>query len=243
MPTTHAPLIGVCAAYNQAKWTLWDMPAALVSEAYLQHVKREGAVPVGLLPTVETAENAERLVQNLDGLFLLGGSDVDPASYGRDPEPGIEATVPIRDQSEIALARAAIDAGIPVFGICRGLQVLNVVNGGTLHQHLEGESLARHRKYNDRISDDAVHEIEVQAGSLVAEAIGAGSHTVNSYHHQAVDIVGGGGRVTAVSPADAVVEAVEWGSGFTVGVQWHPEVSTDHRVINAFINACKERRA
>ena len=235
-------VIGVCAAYERARWSFWDMPAAIVASTYLSHLAHDGATPVAFIPSEATIDSAERLVGTVDGLLLLGGADVDPAMYGETPGELLEATVPLRDRSEIALVRAAMAQGVPVFGVCRGLHVMNVATGGTLVQDIGVLGDARHRKAPGRLDGPTFHEADVAANSFVADALGAGLTTVNSHHHQAVKRVGSGGRVTAVSPEDGVVEAVEWSErGFALGVQWHPEAADIDGLFRVFLDECRAR--
>ncbi|GAA3936295.1 gamma-glutamyl-gamma-aminobutyrate hydrolase family protein [Microbacterium soli] len=238
------PLIGICAAYERASWSFWDMEAALVASTYLEHLAHGEAVPLAFIPSEQTIAEADDLVGRIDGLLLLGGADVDPAHYGAEPEPELEATVPLRDRSEIALVQAAVRRQIPVLGICRGLHVMNVATGGTLHQHIGEHADSTHRKAPGHLDETTAHEVEVMAGSRLGAAIGAGVQEVNSHHHQAVDRLGDGARVTAISPGDGLAEAVEWDSPvFTLGVQWHPEAAQLGGIIHQFIEECRTARA
>lgn len=238
------PVIGVCAAFERARWGFWDMPAAIVAGTYLEHLEHGEAVPLALIPSEHTVSAAASLVERIDGLLLLGGVDVSPESYGADPEPGLEATMPLRDRSEIALARAAIAAGVPVLGICRGLHVLNVATGGTLRQDIGELGPARHRAAPGRLDEPTHHGISVLPDSQLACAVGAGRTVVNSHHHQAVDRIGEGAVVTAVSDEDGLVEALEWGEcAFAVGVQWHPEAMALGGIIERFLDAVRLRLA
>jgi putative glutamine amidotransferase len=233
-------VIGICAAYERAAWSIWSMDAAIVARTYLEHLAHDGAVPLALIPSDATVEHADELVSRVDGLLLLGGADVDPAEYGADRHPDLEATVPLRDRSEIALTQAAVRRGIPVLGICRGLHLMNVATGGSLHQHIGVHAERTHRRAPGRLDETTAHSIEVAQDSRLAAAIGGGAHEVNSHHHQAVDRLGEGARVTAISPDDGLVEAVEWdGPAFTVGVQWHPEAEQLGGIIQRFLDECR----
>lgn len=249
MPPTDAasgvarPVIGVCAAYEKVRWSFWDMDAAVVASTYLRHIAEADAVPLALIPSAQTEAEAEALIARVDGLLLLGGADISPGAYGQMPVPELEQTVPLRDESEIALARAARAAGIPVLGICRGLHLLNVATGGTLIQDIGELGPGRHRAAYGRLDESTHHGISVAAGSVLASVVGEGAQTVNSHHHQAVDRLGDGGVVSAVCEEDGVIEAVEWDpDGFTVGVQWHPEAMEPGGIIAAFIDAVWERK-
>lgn len=239
----EAPMIGICAAYDRAKWGFWEMPAAVVAETYLGHLATEGAVPLAIVPSEATASNSQQIVSQLDGLLLLGGSDVDPSTYGQEPEPELEATMPLRDRSELALVTEALRVGVPILGVCRGLQIMNVATGGTLHQDIGELGPLRHRQNPGKLDESTFHDITVGASSLLAEALGDGNHVVNSHHHQAIDRVGEGGRVVAWSPEDEIVEAVEWGQHFALGVQWHPETAATGGVISTFVQHSRAYRA
>jgi putative glutamine amidotransferase len=183
---------------------------------YLLALEAAGAMPVVLPPIGDAAAVLDRL----DGVCLSGGPDLDPAAYGapgRHPELG--PTEPSLDAFELALARAARERGMPVLGVCRGAQALNVACGGTLHQHVPG-----HRQ--SEAATRPTHDVHVDAGSRVARLLGAGRQAVNSFHHQAVDRLGAGLRAVAHAP-DGTVEAIE-GEGFLVGVQWHAETLAAH---------------
>src|SRR5690606_39024393 len=146
LPVPRSPVIGICAAYERTSWSIWSMDAAIVASTYLEHLAHEGALPLALIPSDATVEHADELVSRVDGLLLLGGADVDPAQYGADRHPDLEATVPLRDRSEIALTQAAVRRGIPVLGICRGLHLMNVATGGSLHQHIGVHAERTHRR-------------------------------------------------------------------------------------------------
>src|SRR5829696_4417892 len=203
-------------------------PEMALGMTYLQAIERAGAVPVVLPPCVSDLAS---LISRLDGVCLSGGPDLDPGAYGaRERHAELGPTEPSLDTFELALARAALERGMPLLGICRGSQALNVACGGTLHQHLPG-----HRQSEP--GPTTTHEVEVLAGTRLAGLIGPGSYAVNSFHHQAVDEIGQGLRVAALA-ADGMVEAVEGGAGFAIGVQWHAETLADARLFEALVGAC-----
>lgn len=238
------PVIGICSAFERARWSFWDMNAAIVAGSYLDHLERGGAVPLALIPSEQTIASAAGLVERIDGLLLVGGADVSPEFYGAEPEPELEATVPLRDRSEIALVRAAMAAGVPVLGICRGLHVMNVATGGTLRQDIGDLAPSRHRAAPGRLDEPTHHGISVLPGSELARATGAGPVSVNSHHHQAVDRIGAGAAATAFSDDDGIVEALEWSDGaFALGVQWHPEAMDPGGLIAHFLKVAGERAA
>lgn len=218
------PVIGICAAPEPARWSFWDQEASLIADTYLRAVRDGGGLPLGLLPIEPDADVVAALLDRVDGLLLIGGADVDPSYYGVESSPLTERTVPLRDRFELALARGALERDLPVLGICRGLQILNIATGGTLHQHLLDEGFAEHRPAPGRLDGPTLHAVELEPGTRVAAAMGELRQTVNSHHHQGVAAVGEGGRVTARSLPDGVVEAIEWPTRqYAVGVQWHPE--------------------
>ncbi len=164
-------------------------------------------------------------------MCLSGGPDLDPEAYGaRERHAELGPTEPSLDTFELALARGALARRLPLLGICRGAQAINVACGGTLHQHLPG-----HRQ--SAPGTDTTHEVEVLPGTQLAALVGAGTMAVNSFHHQAVDRLGRGLRVAARA-ADGTVEAIE-GAGFLVGVQWHAETLADGRLFEALTVASR----
>jgi putative glutamine amidotransferase len=209
--------IGVAAAPAQ----LGLLPVHAVNRVYVTAVRASGAIPF-VVPTLDPGD-AAAVVAELDGLVLSGGGDLDPATYGGVAGPGLYGVDNERDRWELALVAAADDRGIPVLGICRGLQTLNVAAGGTLIPHLPDLTDQAHRVLErDR---EPVHAVALTDGSVLHGLVGAAC-AVNSLHHQAADRVGSGLRAVGYAP-DGVIEALEdtrWGR--TLGVQWHPELLT-----------------
>jgi putative glutamine amidotransferase len=238
----QAPVIGICAAWDRAAWSFWNQDAALVAGSYLDVVLRGGGLPL-VLPPIELGPAAERtLLERIDGLLLIGGSDLDPASYGEAPAPRLEATSALRDAFELALVRGAIARDLPVLGICRGLQILNVATGGTLEQDLAGAGFGEHRPAPGRLDEPTFHAIEVEPESLLAAGPEPAALSVNSHHHQGVARLGEGARVIARSP-DGVVEALEWPDReHVLGVQWHPEALELDTTVSAFVAAAEVAR-
>ncbi|BCJ65806.1 gamma-glutamyl-gamma-aminobutyrate hydrolase family protein [Polymorphospora rubra] len=222
-----APVIGICAAYERAAWSFWDQRAAIVAETYVEKVQAAGGVPVGLIPDPRVADDPGLVLGRVDGLLLIGGADIDPTAYGAPRTSRTEATYPARDRFEIALATAALAADLPVLGICRGLQILNVASGGTLHQHLADEGFAEHRAAPGRLDGPSMHPVHTTPGSLAEAITGPGAQLVNSHHHQGIARTGGGAAVTAWSLPDELPEALEWPANrYALGVQWHPEAAS-----------------
>jgi len=233
---TH-PVIGIACAVLPAKWGPWDQPAAVVAADYVVQVQRAGGLAVVLPPH---DGDPGPLLDSIDGLMLTGGNDIEAAAYGAEPHPEAEIPDAARDAWEAALIRAAVDRDMPVLGICRGMQVMNVAYGGTLTEHLpESHGTHDHRRTTGTFHGND-HMVHLEEGSLVARAAGETSHSVPSHHHQAVDRVGQGLVLTGRSADDGVAEAIEMpGRRFALGVQWHPEADPGSRVIAAFIDAAR----
>ncbi len=227
------PVIGVTATLKQDVDAVAERPLGRFVRAdldYVEGVAEAGGMPV-VLPPLGDHRVVEALLEGLDGLLLSGGSDLDPSYYGEEAVPELGITVPERDAFEMSLMEHALRRGLPILGICRGMQVLNVALGGTLFQDLPSQMdhavLLGHRQETPKW--EPTHEVEVDGGSQVAEIMGTGELKVNSYHHQAVKDLASGLVAVAHAP-DGVVEAVEWGDlsqRWLVGVQWHAEAMRD----------------
>lgn len=195
---------------------------AMTGRNYSEAVLTAGGLPL-MVASLDPAAAAE-FAAAADGILFSGGVDVHPSFYGQEPHRDLGRVDPDRDAFELALYRAARARSLPVLGICRGEQLINVAEGGTLHQHI-GRELSSLDHSQEAGDGEPHHSVTLEAGSLVAEAYGSGEVTVNSYHHQAVDQPGAALRVTARS-SDGLAEAVEGTEGaWLLGVQWHPEMS------------------
>ncbi|MGA4545920.1 gamma-glutamyl-gamma-aminobutyrate hydrolase family protein [Uniformispora flossi] len=232
---SRRPVIGVTVYSEQAKWAAWDTQATLLPQAYVDRVAAAGGLPV-LLPSVPDIGDA---LDRVDGLVLAGGGDVDPSRYAAEPHAESGWVRPARDTAEFALARRALETGLPVLGICRGLQVFNVLRGGTLLQHLPDRLGTRdHAPAPGRYGR---HPVALEPGSRTAELYGRTDIDVASYHHQAVDRLGAGLVVAGRAP-DGTVEAVELPDHpFAVAVQWHPEVDDDLAPFRGLVAAIGSR--
>jgi putative glutamine amidotransferase len=220
-------LIGVSTYLESgARWGVWELEAALLPVGYPRLVQRAGGL-AAMLPPDDTRYAADA-VARLDGLVIAGGPDVEPVRYGAEREPRTGPPAPERDAWELALIEAALSAGVPLLGICRGMQLLNVALGGTLVQHIDGHA--------EVVGVFGGHAVKPVPGSLYAGVVPEETY-VPTYHHQAVDRLGEG-LVPSAYAADGTVEAVELPSAdWVLGVQWHPEMGEDVRVMRALVEA------
>jgi gamma-glutamyl-gamma-aminobutyrate hydrolase PuuD len=224
------PVIGITTYVEPARWGSWDRDAALLPHSYVAAVIAAGGVPV-LLPPVPGG--AEAVLAGLDGLLVSGGADVDPARYGQGAHETTDRPRGDRDTWETDLLRLALDRSIPVLAICRGLQVLNVALGGTLHQHLP--EVCGHDGHRPVPGTYGTTDVALVAGTKVAEILGAAA-VVPCHHHQAVDRVADG-LVVSGRAGDGTIEAMELDDPdrWVVAVQWHPEDGADPRLAEAFV--------
>lgn len=233
------PAIGICAAIERVSWGVWnEYEVTLVPRSYVRAVQRAGGLGIVLPPDDAVVADPGLLLDRVDGLILAGGADVDPASYGAEPHAETRGTWPDRDRFEIALARAALERDMPVLGICRGMQLLNVALGGTLDQHLpDSVGHGIHRALSGTFGE---HHVRLAADSLACAAAGMEGFVVFSHHHQGVKQVGEGLRVSGWSVDDDLVEAIELpDKRFALGVVWHPEEDPDSNVIAALVDAAR----
>ncbi|MGW0913618.1 gamma-glutamyl-gamma-aminobutyrate hydrolase family protein [Streptomyces sp. NPDC002784] len=221
------PLIGVSTYLETAaRWGVWELEAALLPAGYPRLVQRAGGLAVMLPP--DAPEHAAATVARLDGLVIAGGPDVEPVRYGAERDPRTGPPARERDAWELALIEAALAARVPLLGICRGMQLLNVALGGTLVQHLEGHA--------ELVGIFGRHPVKPVPGTLYA-GIAPEETSVPTYHHQSVDRLGAG-LVPSAHAADGTLEAVELpGEHWVLGVQWHPEMGEDVRVMRALVEA------
>lgn len=242
-PTRRRAVIGVPAPLEHATWRVWEGKAHLLSYGYTSHLRNAGASVVLLPVTPDMGDNlaaeAAHLVSLLDGLVLAGGSDVDPERYGAPASPKSGPFDGPRDAWESALLRAAIVAEVPVFGICRGMQLMNAVLGGTLIQHLPphvGSDV--HNPTSTAFGDHPVRTIE---GTWLRDAVGEHAD-VATYHHQAIDRLGEDLTVSATAE-DGTIEGIEDLERGLVAVQWHPEARPHEGIFKSFVRLCETRSA
>jgi putative glutamine amidotransferase len=229
------PVVGVCAAVETASWGSWSVESALLPRSYTHALQRAGAQVVILPPDDATAEAPDELLDRLDGLVLAGGSDIDPGSYGARPHPETAGTREDRDRFELALTHRALERELPLLGVCRGMEMLNVACGGTLEQHLERTDLHRHTP-----GEFCDHAVRLEPGSLAARAAGADRIEVRSHHHQGIGEMGEGLVASGWSEPDGLIEAAELPErGFALGVLWHPEEDVESSVLTALVEAAR----
>ena len=237
------PVIGLCAALERARWSVWDAHAVLLPRSYVDAVQRAGGIALLLPPDLDAVEEPDTLLDLLDGLLLAGGSDMDPASYGAEPHPATVGTVPERDAFELALARRAMERDMPFLGICRGMQVMNVARGGTLNQHLPDDYGHEDHRRSLGSFDNADHDVRLQHGSLAARVVHEELHGTKSHHHQGVERIGDGLEVTGWATIDDLPEAIELPANrFALGVQWHPEADETSPLIAALVEEARAYR-
>ncbi|PDW00080.1 gamma-glutamyl-gamma-aminobutyrate hydrolase family protein [Candidatus Chloroploca asiatica] len=242
------PLIGIsCGTFHDRAWC---PPSFGHRQTYVDAVLKAGGAPL-LIPPVQDEHVLRTLYDQLDGLLLAGGGDLSPALYGAEPHEKLGLLDPLRDGAEMPLARWALAEGKPVFGICRGIQVLNVARGGTLYQDIPSElitDLQHDISYAREDWTHMAHELHLAPDSQLAYLLGTEQLAINSLHHQAVRTIGAGLRPVGWAP-DGVVEALEGtGEAFVLGVQCHPEALQAHAdprwqaVFAAFVARCRATR-
>jgi putative glutamine amidotransferase len=231
------PVIGICTAVARANWGVWEKrDAVLLATTYIEAIQRAGGLAVMIPPDGEIEQDPDQMLDLLDGLILAGGSDIDPSFYGADPHSETHHTYPERDRSELALGHRAIERDLPVLGICRGMQLINVAFGGTLRQHLPDELGHEEHRRTPGSFEGSDHDVRLTPGSLAARAAGEELHGTKSHHHQGVGTIGEGLEVTGISLLDDLPEALEAPDRrFVLGVQWHPEADERSRIVGALV--------
>ena len=225
------PIIGITSYAQPAKWGAWDLPAALVPLFYVESVERAGGRPL-LVPPSDNA--VDETLDVLDGIIFSGGIDIDPERYGAERHPATDPAQAHRDNGELRLLEAALDRDMPTLAICRGFQLLNVLRGGDLIQHLPEE--VGHEGHRETPGVFSQHPVEVTPGTRLESILGPRHEAVRSSHHQGVGRVGEG-LVESAHAEDGSLEAIEDPSKqFAVGVLWHPEMEDeDKRLFEALV--------
>lgn len=230
------PVIGITSYVEDASWGAWTLPAALVPFGYVRSVERAGGRPLLVPPALE---GVEETLEAVDGLVFSGGSDIDPGVYGAESHEQTNGVRPLRDRAELALLEAAIARDMPVLAICRGLEVLNVVRGGDLEQHLPDR--VGHEAHREVLGVFSEHGVDLKATSRVGTLLGDRA-AVKSHHHQGVRRLGEGLVETAWAE-DGTVEGLEDPARrFLVGVLWHPEEGEDDPLFRALVEEAKAYR-
>ena len=231
------PVVGITTYVTPARWGYWELEAALIPADYVRAVERAGARPL-LVPPSE--EGIEETLDAVNALVFSGGSDLDPETYGDEPHPETFGVHPERDRAELALLTRALERDMPVLGICRGIQVLNVARGGDLHQHLP-ELVGHDRHKHNPPGQYVDHDVTIEPGTKLASLFG--SHTgVKSHHHQGLRQVGEG-LVEAAHADDGTIEAIEDPSRrFALGVLWHPEAGENMKLFEALVEEARRYR-
>jgi putative glutamine amidotransferase len=237
------PVIGICTAVERARWSVWDQDAFLLARSYVRAIQAAGGLVVMIPPDAQSRDEPDEVLDLLDGLILAGGADIEPSAYGAEAHPETKGTVPERDDFEIVLARRAMERDLPLLGICRGMQLMNVARGGTLEQHLpDSHGHHEHRRALGSF-DDADHDVRLADGSLAHRAAGETVHATKSHHHQGIGQVGDGFEVTGWAVMDELPEALEDPSlHFALGVQWHPEADETSRFVAALVDEAAQAR-
>jgi len=231
------PVVGITTYVEPAQWGPWNLPAALIPFSYVQAVESAGARAL-LVPPSD--DGVEETLDALDGVVFSGGGDLDPATYGADAHPKTGGVHEARDRAEMALLTAALERDMPVLAVCRGSQVLNVVRGGDLVQHLpEVVGHEQHRALHGEFSD---HEVDVEPNSRLGALLGT-RPPVKSSHHQGFGRIGDGLVVTARAD-DGTIEGLEDPSRrFALGVLWHPEEGEGEALFRALVEEASAYRA
>jgi putative glutamine amidotransferase len=246
MKTMHLPVIGISASLlTIEKGCLLGRERSFVGHDYIRAVQQSGGVPL-VLPIISDESVILQQLELIDGLLLSGGYDVQPVFYGEEPLPLLEEICPQRDVYEMALIKGAHQAGKPILGVCRGLQLLNVAFGGTLYQDLSQHSVSVLQHSQKAKVEVATHTVDIMDSTLLRDVFNQSNLRTNSFHHQAVKQLAPGFRANAKA-SDGIIEGIEKEDAFVLGVQWHPELMFEQhpcmlRLFQAFVEAAHKRR-
>jgi putative glutamine amidotransferase len=234
------PVIGLVLALAAEDHNFVSQPAyrfEYLKEQYYEAIEEQGALPIGI-PATERLSTIEQYCSVINGLFLIGGEDINPSLYGEDLDPLCKPLMPRRDQFECQLINACQRRQIPIFGICRGLQIMNVAFGGTLYQDLSQMPGAANHGQVGELDFSTRHRVEIVPGTKLHQMVGADRIETNTGHHQGIKQLANGLAFSAKT-TDGVIEAIE-GNGFTIAVQWHPEAwSCDQYSRKLFAGFCE----
>lgn len=213
----NRPIIAVTCSFDE------DAGSYKIHQDYVQALANSGAIPYVIPNLPEEDIDSQVTVADVDGLLFSGGTDFDPNWFDEEPRYKLSEIVPDRDSLEIELVKEAMKTGLPFLGICRGIQAVNVAAGGSIYQDIGSQVEDSLRHQQDAPTWHPIHQIEIDSRSLLAEILEATSLQVNSFHHQAINQVADGFKVTATA-SDGIIEGIEADNGnFQIGVQWHPE--------------------
>ncbi len=237
------PVIGI-PCYSQERQNDLCRESYATQQSYLRALEQTGIASV-LIPATSNVEMIKNISERIDGLVLVGGRDIDPKRYGEVPLPKLSPVDRQRDDLEFTITSLCLSAHIPILGICRGIQTLNICAGGTLWQDIATQvpNTIKHDYYPNYPRNKLSHSVQIEKDSRLAEIFRDLRLNVNSLHHQGIKKIGNGFRVTAIS-TDGIIEGIEWiGKGWVVGVQWHPEelINDDihmKSLFEAFASAC-----
>ncbi|HEX6711012.1 MAG TPA: gamma-glutamyl-gamma-aminobutyrate hydrolase family protein [Rubrobacter sp.] len=230
------PNIGITAATESVSYGVWDdVPSFMSPASYAHAVQRAGGRPLLLLPDPEDAEDPGEVLDLVDALIVTGGAgDVNPALYGQEGHPETGPIQDERDAYELALVRGALEREMPILGICRGMQIINVVYGGGIEQHLP--DVVGHDEHRHTPGTYSDHEVRLEPGSLAARAAGEERSQVKSHHHQGIKGVGSGLAVTGWADDDTVEALEDQSCPFVLGVLWHPEEDEKSQLIKSLVS-------
>jgi putative glutamine amidotransferase len=230
------PVIGLSTYREPAYWGVWDCLADVLHASYADAVIAAGGVPFLLPPGSADKQDAVAAVGRIDGLLLTGGADIEPSRYANRVHPQTNNWRPLRDNWELALLEGAEQSLLPVLGVCRGMQLMAVAAGGSLHQHTPDQ--VGHNNHGPAPGEFGMLEISVECDSIVGRAVDE-THRVACHHHQSV--ASHPGYLPVAWAMDGSVEAIEHTTHpYRVGVQWHPEASSDNGIVESFVQAAKE---
>jgi putative glutamine amidotransferase len=231
-------VVGITTAIESARWAVWtDVEANLSQRTYSTGVAETGSLPLLLPAHDQLADSPDDVLDRLDALILSGGGDLDPASYGAEAEAETSNFRAERDRFELALCRRALERDLPLLGICRGMELLNVARGGSLEQHLADADLHLHTP-----GSFADHEVRLDRNSLAARVVGAEHVSVRSHHHQGVGELGEGVVISGWAEPGGAIEAIELPDrSFALGILWHAEEERPSPVIGALVAAARHQ--